>query len=97
MLTIYSSTVVARFRPQNKLEIASGGEPIVQFATEETCSLQVRLRASPTWLSVILQFLLLEEHYMRRGQNMCCIANINLSGHSPKMPRAPLPSIVSLT
>ncbi|KAF2674651.1 kinesin heavy chain [Microthyrium microscopicum] len=32
--------VVARFRPQNKIEIASGGEPIVHFDTEDTCSLQ---------------------------------------------------------
>ncbi|KAF2432898.1 kinesin-domain-containing protein [Tothia fuscella] len=33
--------VVARFRPQNKSEIAFGGQPIVNFDTEETCSLQV--------------------------------------------------------
>ncbi|KAF2193792.1 kinesin-domain-containing protein [Zopfia rhizophila CBS 207.26] len=32
--------VVARFRPQNKVEIASGGEPIVEFKTEDTCSIQ---------------------------------------------------------
>ncbi|KAI9798218.1 MAG: Kinesin heavy chain [Candelina submexicana] len=31
--------VVARFRPQNKLELASGGEPIVAFETEDTCNL----------------------------------------------------------
>ncbi|KAK2795105.1 Kinesin heavy chain [Onygenales sp. PD_10] len=31
--------VVARFRPQNKIELASGGEPIVEFETEETCKL----------------------------------------------------------
>ncbi|KAJ4295484.1 Kinesin heavy chain [Kalmusia sp. IMI 367209] len=30
--------VVARFRPQNKIEIASGGEPIVDFKDEDTCS-----------------------------------------------------------
>ncbi|KAF1981458.1 kinesin family protein [Aulographum hederae CBS 113979] len=29
--------VVARFRPQNKIEVASGGEPIVDFETEDTC------------------------------------------------------------
>ncbi|KAL6712255.1 Kinesin heavy chain [Coniothyrium glycines] len=32
--------VVARFRPQNKIEIASGGEPIVEFNSEDTCTLQ---------------------------------------------------------
>lgn len=32
--------VVARFRPQNKVEIASGGEPIVEFNTEDTCTIQ---------------------------------------------------------
>ncbi|KAI9719737.1 MAG: Kinesin heavy chain [Candelaria pacifica] len=31
--------VVARFRPQNKIELASGGEPIVAFETEDTCNL----------------------------------------------------------
>lgn len=34
--------VVARFRPQNKVELASGGEPIVDFETEETCRINVR-------------------------------------------------------
>ncbi|KAI9658010.1 MAG: Kinesin heavy chain [Bathelium mastoideum] len=29
--------VVARFRPQNKIELASGGEPIVDFESEDTC------------------------------------------------------------
>ncbi|KAI5803293.1 kinesin heavy chain [Peziza echinospora] len=29
--------VVARFRPQNSIEIREGGEPIVQFHTEDTC------------------------------------------------------------
>ncbi|KAH7396868.1 P-loop containing nucleoside triphosphate hydrolase protein, partial [Phaeosphaeria sp. MPI-PUGE-AT-0046c] len=32
--------VVARFRPQNKIEIASGGEPIVDFNSEDTCTIQ---------------------------------------------------------
>jgi kinesin family protein 5 len=32
---------VARFRPQNKVEIASGGEPIVDFNSEDTCTIQV--------------------------------------------------------
>ncbi|KAL2214817.1 putative kinesin family protein [Thermoascus aurantiacus ATCC 26904] len=29
--------VVARFRPQNKVELASGGEPIVEFEGNDTC------------------------------------------------------------
>jgi len=40
--------VVARFRPQNKVEIASGGEPIVDFKSEDTCSINVR---SSLWSS----------------------------------------------
>ncbi|KAL9075405.1 MAG: hypothetical protein Q9157_004030 [Trypethelium eluteriae] len=32
--------VVARFRPQNKIELASGGEPIVEFESEDTCKVQ---------------------------------------------------------
>jgi len=32
--------VVARFRPQNKVEIASGGEPIVEFNSDDTCTIQ---------------------------------------------------------
>ncbi|KAI9762895.1 MAG: Kinesin heavy chain [Geoglossum simile] len=31
--------VVARFRPQNKVELESGGEPVVQFQSEDTCEL----------------------------------------------------------
>ncbi|KAL2837775.1 kinesin-domain-containing protein [Aspergillus pseudoustus] len=31
--------VVARFRPQNKVELASGGQPIVDFENEQTCSI----------------------------------------------------------
>ncbi|KAI1499669.1 P-loop containing nucleoside triphosphate hydrolase protein [Biscogniauxia marginata] len=34
-----SIKVVARFRPQNKVELASGGEPIVSFDGADTCSL----------------------------------------------------------
>ncbi|OJJ05196.1 hypothetical protein ASPVEDRAFT_836044 [Aspergillus versicolor CBS 583.65] len=30
--------VVARFRPQNKVELGSGGLPIVEFENEETCA-----------------------------------------------------------
>ncbi|PTU18005.1 hypothetical protein P175DRAFT_0525802 [Aspergillus ochraceoroseus IBT 24754] len=31
--------VVARFRPQNKVELASGGQPIVDFENEQSCSI----------------------------------------------------------
>ncbi|KZF25141.1 kinesin heavy chain [Xylona heveae TC161] len=34
-----SIKVVARFRPQNKVELSSGGEPIVDFESEDTCRL----------------------------------------------------------
>ncbi|KAI0599368.1 P-loop containing nucleoside triphosphate hydrolase protein [Biscogniauxia sp. FL1348] len=34
-----SIKVVARFRPQNKVELASGGEPIVTFDGADTCTL----------------------------------------------------------
>ncbi|KAG9236774.1 putative kinesin heavy chain [Amylocarpus encephaloides] len=34
-----SIKVVARFRPQNRIELESGGLPIVQFETEDTCAL----------------------------------------------------------
>jgi hypothetical protein len=36
-----SIKVVARFRPQNRTEIELGGQPIVRFETEDTCSLDV--------------------------------------------------------
>lgn len=36
-------TVVARFRPQNKVELASGGEPIVEFENEQSCKINVSL------------------------------------------------------
>ncbi|MCJ1356993.1 MAG: Kinesin heavy chain [Icmadophila ericetorum] len=36
---IEKSDFVARFRPPNKAEIASGGETIVQFDTEDTCTI----------------------------------------------------------
>ena len=38
-----SIKVVARFRPQNKIELDSGGKPIVSFQSEDSCSLDVRL------------------------------------------------------
>lgn len=34
-------SVVARFRPPNKAELASGGESIVDFEAEDTCSINV--------------------------------------------------------
>ncbi|KAI4736172.1 kinesin-domain-containing protein [Aureobasidium sp. EXF-12298] len=37
-----SIKVVARFRPQNKVELASGGTPIVQFESPDTCNVQSR-------------------------------------------------------
>lgn len=38
---IVPDAVVARFRPPNKAELASGGESIVDFETEDTCSINV--------------------------------------------------------
>ena len=34
--------VVARFRPQNKIESAAGSDPIVEFTSEETCNVSSR-------------------------------------------------------
>ncbi|KAJ5116989.1 hypothetical protein N7456_001337 [Penicillium angulare] len=34
--------VVARFRPQNKVELSSGGTPIVDFENEESCAINSR-------------------------------------------------------
>ncbi|KAG6015803.1 Kinesin heavy chain [Claviceps pusilla] len=34
-----SIKVVARFRPQNRVELESGGKPIVTFSSEDSCSL----------------------------------------------------------
>lgn len=36
------SIVVARFRPQNKIELANGGEPVVDFPSDDTCTINVR-------------------------------------------------------
>lgn len=36
-----SIKVVARFRPQNRVELESGGKPIVEFNSEETCTVDV--------------------------------------------------------
>ncbi|KJZ79873.1 Kinesin heavy chain [Hirsutella minnesotensis 3608] len=37
-----SIKVVARFRPQNRVELDSGGKPIVTFSSEDSCSLDSR-------------------------------------------------------
>ncbi|EQL03048.1 hypothetical protein G6O67_000735 [Ophiocordyceps sinensis] len=37
-----SIKVVARFRPQNRIELDSGGKPIVSFQSEDSCSLDSR-------------------------------------------------------
>jgi kinesin family member 5 len=39
--------VVARFRPQNKIEKAAGGQPIVRFDGDTTCHVDVRWDPSP--------------------------------------------------
>ncbi|SPJ76210.1 related to kinesin [Fusarium torulosum] len=39
MSSANSIKVVARFRPQNKVELESGGKPIVTFPGEETCTI----------------------------------------------------------
>ncbi|KAI6087815.1 kinesin-domain-containing protein [Hypoxylon rubiginosum] len=39
MASANSIKVVARFRPQNKIELASGGEPIVSFDGPDTCAI----------------------------------------------------------
>lgn len=39
-----SIKVVARFRPQNKIELESGGKPIVTFESEDSCRLDVSER-----------------------------------------------------
>lgn len=42
MSSANSIKVVARFRPQNKVELESGGEPIVNFDGDDTCAINVR-------------------------------------------------------
>ncbi|KAF7188487.1 Kinesin heavy chain [Pseudocercospora fuligena] len=39
MSTANTIKVVARFRPQNKVEAAAGSEPIVEFTSEDTCNI----------------------------------------------------------
>ncbi|KAK3944778.1 kinesin heavy chain [Diplogelasinospora grovesii] len=42
MSSANSIKVVARFRPQNRIEIESGGEPIVSFDGQDTCTIDSR-------------------------------------------------------
>jgi len=42
-----SIKVVARFRPQNRIELEQGGEPIVEFESDETCKLDVCIASNP--------------------------------------------------
>ncbi|KAL8829191.1 MAG: hypothetical protein Q9170_006286 [Blastenia crenularia] len=42
IVSLTVTLVVARFRPPNKAEIASGGETIVDFETEDTCQVSAR-------------------------------------------------------
>ena len=51
---IFRVAVVARFRPQNKIELASGGQPIVSFQSEDTCSIQVRVKVACLWVQRFL-------------------------------------------
>ena len=43
MSSTNSIKVVARFRPQNRIEIESGGQPIVRFDGDDTCIVDVSL------------------------------------------------------
>jgi len=36
--------VVARFRPQNRIELDSGGQPIVRFEGDDTCAIEARFK-----------------------------------------------------
>lgn len=45
MSSANSIKVVARFRPQNKIEINSGGQPIVRFDGADTCTIDVSLES----------------------------------------------------
>lgn len=37
-----SIKVVARFRPQNQVELAAGGQPIMTIEGDDTCTVDVR-------------------------------------------------------
>lgn len=59
MASANSIKVVARFRPQNKVELASGGEPIVTFNGPDTCTLNVRLPPYPAKRPFLSLFMLM--------------------------------------
>ena len=42
MSTSNTIKVVARFRPQNQIELAAGSQPIVEFTGEDTCTVSSR-------------------------------------------------------
>lgn len=54
-----SIKVVARFRPQNRVEIESGGQPIVSFDGQDTCTVDVSARR--------------QRHEGSRSGRVCCI------------------------
>ena len=60
MSSANSIKVVARFRPQNKIEINSGGQPIVRFDGPDTCAIDVSFHAllslSLAWTSLLLTY-----------------------------------------
>lgn len=41
MSTANSIKVVARFRPQNRVELESGGQPVVRFEGDDTVTIDV--------------------------------------------------------
>jgi kinesin family protein 5 len=43
--------VVARFRPQNRIEIESGGQPIVSFDGSDTCTVDVSISGATARVS----------------------------------------------
>ena len=54
--------VVARFRPQNRIEIESGGQPIVRFEGDDTCAIEVCFT-----VSVLCRLPLLTKNTVQRG------------------------------
>lgn len=57
-----SIKVVARFRPQNKIELASGGQPIVSFTGNDTCVLNVSRLDGPSSCSAPMRPAVSGEH-----------------------------------
>lgn len=62
MSSANSIKVVARFRPQNRVENESGGQPIVRFSGDDTCTIDVRLfprilpRSPPVLVPILRAF-----------------------------------------